>query len=66
MMFLPYVRVTPMHLAVGLGVMVGGAGAVWIFVLLKTGADVTMHWVEHRWLQSGNREKPLMGRDTAP
>jgi hypothetical protein len=50
LMFLPYARIVPMHLTIILGVALG-SGAVWIFILLKTLADVVMHKVEHRVLQ---------------
>ncbi|RFF28916.1 DUF6498-containing protein [Wenzhouxiangella sediminis] len=54
LMFLPYLRVVPMHLAV-----IIGSGAELMdtlpglvgFMLLKTGADWLMHHVEHRILQ---------------
>lgn len=51
LMFMPYVRILPMHLAIIIGVAMGGMGAVWLFMLLKTGADVGMHKLEHRMLQ---------------
>lgn len=56
MMFLPYARILPMHLCVGLAVVGTGDGATsalatLAFCTLKTGADVLMHVVEHRWLQ---------------
>lgn len=54
LMFLPYARVFPMHLAIIVGSMLGGGGAaVVFFTALKTAADVLMHVVEHRWLQAG-------------
>lgn len=54
-MFLPYARILPMHLTIILGGALGGEGAavVLIFGALKTAADVLMHHVEHRILQSG-------------
>lgn len=61
LMFLPYARVVPMHLTIILGVVMGDA-AVWLFALLKTGADVIMHKVEHRLLGGGRRP----GRDSGP
>ena len=52
LMFLPYLRVFPMHLTIILGGMLGGgAWALLLFTVLKTVADVLMHVVEHRWLQ---------------
>jgi hypothetical protein len=50
LMFMPYARVIPMHLTLILAVLLGGS-ALWLFVLLKTGADVAMHKLEHRLLQ---------------
>lgn len=52
LMFMPYARVLPMHLTIVLGASLG-ATAVWVFALLKTGADVVMHKLEHHVLQSG-------------
>ena len=49
MMFLPYARVVPMHLCIGMAAgATSNATALTIFMLLKTGADVLMHVVEHR------------------
>jgi hypothetical protein len=50
LMMLPYARVLPMHLCILLGVLVPSGAALWLFGLLKTGADVLMHKVEHAWL----------------
>jgi hypothetical protein len=50
LMFLPYARIVPMHLCIILAIPLGG-GAIWFFMLLKAGADVLMHVVEHRLLQ---------------
>lgn len=47
-MFLPYLRIIPMHLTIILGVMAGYAGGVLLFGCLKTLADALMHWIEHR------------------
>lgn len=52
LMFTPYLRIVPMHATI----LVGGAFApstatLVLFMLLKTGADVAMHLVEHRRLQ---------------
>lgn len=51
LMMMPYARVVPMHLCIILAIPFGGSGAIWFFMLLKTGADVAMHKVEHRLLQ---------------
>ncbi len=50
LMFMPYLRIIPMHLCIILAIPLG-AGALWVFMLLKTGADALMHVVEHRTLQ---------------
>jgi len=55
LMMIPYARVIPMHLCIILAAPLGGAGMIWFFILLKTGADVVMHVVEHRVLQRGAR-----------
>lgn len=52
LMFLPYARVIPMHLTIIGGAMLGGSAAIWLFGILKLGADVIMHKVEHKWLQA--------------
>ena len=52
MMFLPYARIIPMHLTLILGFAIGSnRGALFLFLVLKTGADWLMHVVEHRVLQ---------------
>lgn len=52
LMFLPYLRVVPMHLMIifGVGLLGGSALAVLLFGLLKTIADCAMHVAEHRIL----------------
>ena len=57
LMFLPYARVVPMHLTFILGLSMGYTGAVLFFGILKTLADVGMHWVEHRVLGAPARPK---------
>jgi hypothetical protein len=62
LMFLPYLRIIPMHLTI----IFGGAllqtnastWAVLLFGVLKTGADVAMHIAEHRILQKGAASQP--------
>lgn len=53
LMFLPYLRIIPMHFTIILGAAVGGQSvlAVLLFGGLKTVADVLMHHVEHHILQ---------------
>jgi Family of unknown function (DUF6498) len=47
-MFLPYLRIVPMHLTIILGVAAGHGGGVLLFGALKTAADALMHWIEYR------------------
>lgn len=54
LMFMPYLRIIPMHLTIIFGSMLGGGRlALLMFGLLKTAADVAMHKVEHYVLQQG-------------
>ena len=55
LMFMPYVRIVPMHFTIifGLGMAGGGTVALVIFGLLKTAADCAMHLVEHHVLAQG-------------
>jgi len=51
LMFLPYARIVPMHVAIlSGGLLKGGAAVWWLFAALKTLADVLMHTVEHHVL----------------
>jgi Family of unknown function (DUF6498) len=60
LMFLPYARVVPMHASILLGTALGNnsALAVLMFGTLKTGADVLMHYIEHRVLQRSDSAAP--------
>ena len=49
LMLTPYIRAVPMHLMMVSGAFVGGYVLLW--GLLKTGADIAMHLVEHAQLQ---------------
>jgi hypothetical protein len=51
LMFVPYIRIIPMHLTIILGVMLEDGLGLLLFGSLKTVADVAMHKVEHRMLQ---------------
>lgn len=52
LMFMPYIRIVPMHLTIILGGLIGGGViGMLLFGALKTAADVAMHKVEHRLLQ---------------
>lgn len=57
LMTLPYARILPMHLTIILGSVLGG-GAIYLFALLKVGADLAMHSVEHRMLRSEALARP--------
>ncbi len=46
LMFYPYARIIPMHLTIVFGF--GVTEALPMFMWLKTGADVIMHFVEHK------------------
>jgi len=53
MMFYPYIRILPMHLFIIFLVPLAGSPlALAGFLLLKTGADVVMHVVEHKHFSS--------------
>lgn len=58
LMFTPYLRIIPMHLTIVIGALALESAGVLFFGLLKTGADVGMHIVEHRILGK-QREKEL-------
>ena len=51
LMFYPYLRIIPMHLAIILGAAFP-LGMLPLFIVLKTGADFGMHEVERRMLRS--------------
>lgn len=51
LMFLPYLRIVPMHLTIILAAVLHSALGVLFFSVLKTVADVAMHIIEHRLLQ---------------
>jgi len=64
LMFLPYLRILPMHFTIILGHALGGNGAltVLLFSALKTGADVLMHYANHSVFQ---RSQAAARRDLA-
>ena len=47
-MFLPYLRVIPMHITIAIGLSTGHSSAILLFGALKTAADALMHWIEYR------------------
>ncbi|MCU0618235.1 MAG: DUF6498-containing protein [Gemmatimonadaceae bacterium] len=52
LMFMPYLRVVPMHLVILFGATQGGGAAtILLFTVMKTLADIGMHKFEHRKLQ---------------
>ena len=57
LMFFPYIRIIPMHLMIVAGVTVlgGSTGALIVFLLLKTAADVAMHVIEHAMARAAAR-----------
>lgn len=59
LMFMPYARIVPMHLTLVFGFMLD-TGALWLFVLLKTSADVVMHKLEHRMLGAAPRRRETL------
>ena len=56
-MMLPYLRIVPMHLTIIFGGAFAGGSAnafvLTLFVILKTAADLAMHYAEHRVLRRG-------------
>ncbi len=52
LMFIPYIRIVPMHLTIILGAMLANGLGLLLFGALKTVADVAMHKVEHHMLQA--------------
>jgi len=48
-MFFPYVRILPMHITIGIAALQTGGSpiALFIFLVLKTVADIIMHMIEH-------------------
>ena len=50
LMFTPYLRIIPMHLTIIFGSTMADGASLLLFGLLKTGADVLMHVVEHKTL----------------
>ena len=47
-MFFPYARILPMHLAIVFGLfLINDSRSILIFLILKTIADIVMHQVEH-------------------
>jgi hypothetical protein len=54
LMFIPYIRIVPMHITIIVGALLGDGLGLLLFGSLKTIADVAMHKVEHRVLQKAN------------
>jgi hypothetical protein len=69
LMFLPYVRILPMHAIILSGAFLGPAAVgIAFFAVLKTAADVAMHVIEHRLLRRVSPALPPAGAaaDAAP
>ena len=62
LMMMPYARIIPMHLCIVLAAPLGGGHVIWIFIILKTVADLLMHVVEHRVLQRRRGSEPASDR----
>lgn len=56
LMFMPYLRILPMHLTLVLGLVLGSGMATLLFLALKTAADAGMHVIEHALLRRGQPE----------
>ncbi|TKR30774.1 hypothetical protein FCE95_11795 [Luteimonas gilva] len=48
LMFTPYLRVVPMHLAIIVGSVFGGSGSVLFFAALKTASDLLLDGIDRR------------------
>ena len=60
MAFLPYARVVPMHLIIFIGLQFGMGSKIelFFFLLLKSGADLLMHVIQHGNWNEAKRLKP--------
>lgn len=56
LMFVPYLRIIPMHFTIilGMGFLQGSTLALWLFVALKTAADLAMHKAEHHLMRQSS------------
>ncbi len=62
-MFFPYARIIPMHLIILAGAVYWkGVEGLILFLLLKTLADLILHWVEHMGNSSGNSANKEMSK----
>jgi len=61
LMFMPYLRIVPMHLTIVCGAIAGGSLGIVFFMVLKTAADLGMHRFEHRTL-AGKRDERGSGK----
>jgi hypothetical protein len=57
LMFYPYMRIIPMHLAIIFGHALASGAAMLLFLGLKIGADIGMHITEHHLFQRIDREE---------
>lgn len=60
-MFYPYLRIIPMHIAIICGASMGVGWTLYLFLVLKTLADAGMHMVEHHLFQKP--DKTLLYKD---
>lgn len=59
LMFMPYLRIVPMHVTICTGLAFGGSAAsIVFFTALKTLADALMHVVEHHFLRASGDSSP--------
>ena len=67
LMFTPYLRVVPMHLAIILGAGADGSGALWLFTALKTASDLMLDWIDRRMaVRSADRAAAAMPGTPVP
>jgi hypothetical protein len=65
LMFMPYLRVVPMHLAIILGAGSEGAWALWLFTGLKTASDLLLDLIDRRMaVRSADRTVASAGTST--
>jgi len=57
LMFLPYLRIIPMHLCIIVGAFTGSFALIAFFTLLKTAADLGGHFLEHRGSTEERQER---------
>ncbi|MCF7866844.1 DUF6498-containing protein [Candidatus Woesearchaeota archaeon] len=48
LMFFPYLRIVPMHAIIMFGILFSESISLIVFLILKTLADIAMHFIEHK------------------